>query len=96
MSRSIHTAERVSQSDASDNFVFARSVLAYREAAKRVCGNVLEIGTGAGYGIEIVAPGVVSFTTIDKNEPTGLNLEKHPNVVFHQMKVPPSREGPTR
>ncbi len=64
-------------------------MLAYREAAKRVCGNVLEIGTGAGYGIEIVAPGVVSFTTVDKHEPTGVNLEKHPNVIFHRMKVPP-------
>ena len=83
------TAERVSNTDASDNFVFARSVLAYREAAKRVSGNVLEIGTGAGYGIEIVAPDVVSFTTIDKNEPVGIDIEKHPNVIFHRMKVPP-------
>ena len=85
------TAERVSNTDASDNFVFARSVLAYREAAKRVCGNVLEIGTGTGYGIEILAPGVVSFTTVDKHEgeAAAATLEKHSNVDFRQMKVPP-------
>ena len=42
----IQTAERVSQKDLSDNFVFQRSILAYYEAAKIVSGNVLEIGTG--------------------------------------------------
>ena len=49
------TAERVSR-DASDNFVFQRSLLAYDRAAEIVSGDVLEIGTGTGYGIELVAP----------------------------------------
>lgn len=83
------TAERVSAVDPSDNFVFSRSVLAYREAAKRVCGRVLEIGTGAGYGIEIIAPNVVSFTTVDKCQPVATLIEAHPNVDFHLAKVPP-------
>ena len=51
----ITTAERVSR-EASDNFVFQRSLLAYHAAAQRISGDVLEIGTGAGYGIEVVAP----------------------------------------
>lgn len=51
----INTAERVS-AEASDNFVFQRSLLAYHAAAERIAGNVLEIGTGSGYGIEVVAP----------------------------------------
>lgn len=55
MSR-IQTAERVSV-EASDNFVFQRSLLAYHEAARRISGEVLEIGTGSGYGIEVIAPG---------------------------------------
>ena len=38
------TAERVSR-DASDNFVFQRSLLAYDRAAEIVSGDVLEIGT---------------------------------------------------
>jgi SAM-dependent methyltransferase len=91
------TAERVSHTDPSDNFVFARSVLAYREAAKRVCGNVLEIGTGTGYGIRTIAPACVSLTTVDKRQPEGWacsgaghdNFESHANVSFRQMKVPP-------
>lgn len=46
----INTAERVS-AEASDNFVFQRSLLAYHAASARIAGDVLEIGTGAGYGI---------------------------------------------
>ena len=51
----INTAERVS-AEASDNFVFQRSLLAYHASAERIAGDVLEIGTGSGYGIEVVAP----------------------------------------
>ena len=50
----MNTAERVSR-EMSDNFVFQRSLLAYHAAAQRIGGDVLEIGTGAGYGIEVVA-----------------------------------------
>ena len=42
--------ERVSR-DASDSFVFQRSLLAYDRAAGIMSGDVLEIGTGTGYGI---------------------------------------------
>ena len=38
----INTAERVSR-EASDNFVFQRSLLAYHAAAERIAGDVLEI-----------------------------------------------------
>ena len=83
----ITTAERVSR-EASDNFVFQRSLLAYHATAQRISGDVLEIGTGAGYGIEVVAPRARSFVTIDKlapaPEPTQL-----PNVEFRQATVPP-------
>ena len=44
----LNTAERVSR-EVSDNFVYQRSRLAYVEAARRVEGRVLEIGTGSGY-----------------------------------------------
>ena len=83
----MNTAERVSR-EMSDNFVFQRSLLAYHAAAQRISGDVLEIGTGAGYGIEVVAPRARSFVTIDKlapaPEPTQL-----PNVEFRQATVPP-------
>ena len=80
------TAERVSR-DASDNFVFQRSILAYYEAAGRISGRVLEIGTGSGYGIEIIAPHATRFTTLDKHRAEGLTLPA--NVEFVSAKVPP-------
>ena len=87
----IQTAERVSQSDVSDNFVFQRSYLAYVEAAKLISGNVLEIGTGSGYGIELLSSKADKFLTIDKFESTvGSEASKTiENVDFRQMNVPP-------
>lgn len=80
------TAERVSR-DASDNFVFQRSLLAYHAAAERVAGDVLEIGTGSGYGVEIVAPHARRFLTLDKHVPKGLALPAH--AEFLRATVPP-------
>lgn len=81
------TAERVSRT-ASDNFVFQRSVLAYHEAAKRISGDVLEIGTGSGYGIEVIAPHARRYVTIDKF--LFEQQEALPdNVEFRQATVPP-------
>ena len=84
----LHTAERVSQRDASDNFVFQRSILAYYKAAELVSGDVLEIGTGMGYGVDVIAPAAKSFTTIDKNVPE-FEKELPANAKFRQMVVPP-------
>lgn len=83
----IHTAERVSH-DASDNFVFQRSLLAYHAAAGRIGGEVLEIGTGSGYGVEVVAPRAARFVTIDKHNP-GIDFGRFQHVVFRQASVPP-------
>lgn len=82
----IATAERVSR-DASDNFVFQRSLLAYHEAARRIAGDVLEIGTGSGYGVEVVAPRARRFVTIDKHRPVGVEFPC--GVEFRQATVPP-------
>ena len=83
----LHTAERVSRTDASDNYVFQRSILAYHSAAGLVSGDVLEIGTGMGYGIEIIAPSATSYTTIDKSCAYDASLPD--NTRFQQMEVPP-------
>jgi 2-polyprenyl-3-methyl-5-hydroxy-6-metoxy-1,4-benzoquinol methylase len=86
----IQTAERVSGSDSSDNYVFQRSLLAYVEAAKLVSGRVLEIGTGSGYGIEVISPAAESFLTIDKFDTSAKEkIKGHDNVSFKQMNVPP-------
>lgn len=83
----IKTAERVSR-EASDNYVFQRSRLAYVEASRMVSGRVLEIGTGTGYGAEIVAPSAERFTTIDKTRSEELGMLSA-NVEFVEAKVPP-------
>ena len=82
----IKTAERVSR-DVTDNFVFQRSKLAYVEAAKRVGGRVLEIGTGTGYGIDIIAPNVEHFVTMDKTRSEELGAMPA-NVEFKEGVVP--------
>lgn len=83
----VKTAERVSR-EVSDNFVYQRSRLAYVEAAKIVRGRVLEIGTGTGYGIDLIAPHAESFVTLDKHRSEELeNLP--PNVEFRECRVPP-------
>lgn len=91
---SIKTAERVS-GEASDNFVFQRSRLAYCAAAERIAGDVLEIGTGAGYGIEIVAPHAARFITLDKHVPCSAS-ELPSNVEFRRATVPPLPFGAER
>ncbi len=83
----IHTAERVSQRDASDNYVFQRSILAYHKAAELVQGDVLEIGTGMGYGVEVVAPSAARYVTIDKS--CAYDVQLPANTEFRQMTVPP-------
>lgn len=84
----IQSAERVS-TDPADNYVFQRSILAYTKAAEIVSGNVLEIGTGCGYGISVIAPHTSTFTTIDKTSPPEGVVPDNSNVTFKQMTVPP-------
>lgn len=82
------TAERVSATDVSDNYVLQRSIFAYLEATKIVKGKVLEIGTGSGYGVKYMAPVVEKFVTIDKFI-CDVDFKKYPNVEFKQQTVPP-------
>ena len=82
----IATAERVSL-EKSDNYVFQRSVLAYHHAAELVEGDILEIGTGMGYGVEIIAPKATRYISIYKELPAQINQLE--NVEYYDMEVPP-------
>ena len=82
----ITTAERVSV-EASDNYVFQRSLLAYHYAAEIISGDVLEIGTGTGYGVDILTPKCSRFVTVDKFVADIQNLPA--NVERQTMTVPP-------
>ena len=81
------TAERVAL-EVSDNFVYQRSRLAYVEAAKFVSGRVLEIGTGTGYGVDIIAPNASEFVTLDKYRSSCVD-SLPVNSRFVEAKVPP-------
>jgi ubiquinone/menaquinone biosynthesis C-methylase UbiE len=85
----IASAERVTELP-KDNYVFQRSYLAYVEASKIVSGDVLEIGTGTGYGIKVISEKAKKFVTIDKYvSEAARNLgQKYKNVEFLQMTVP--------
>ncbi|WP_346237854.1 class I SAM-dependent methyltransferase [Niabella insulamsoli] len=87
----IQTAERVSHVEASDNYVYQRSLFAYAEAAKLVGGQVLELGTGSGYGIEMIASRAEKFVTLDKfeNENVAALIKAHHNIEFLKMTFPP-------
>jgi len=85
----LQTAERVSSVDLSDNFVLQRSKIAYTWTSHFVHGNVLEIGTGTGYGVGEIAHKVNNFITVDKYRPPSLNYEHCNNVYFLKMKIPP-------
>ena len=82
----ITTAERVSR-EQSDNYVFQRSLLAYHKAAELIEGDVLEIGTGEGYGAEVLAQHATRFITIDKTTPE--RIYQAGNVEFVEAAVPP-------
>ena len=82
----IATAERVSL-EKTDNFVFQRSLLAYHHAAGLVEGDVLEIGTGMGYGVEVIASKATRYISVDKVLPA--NVQQLENVEYYEMEVPP-------
>lgn len=84
----LQTAERVSASNLSDNYVFQRSLLAYLKAAELVHGRVLEIGTGDGYGVDIIADKADEFTTIDKHAKESFAHIQKGNVRFICQKFP--------
>jgi len=86
----VQTAERISHVEASDNVIFQRSLFAYHEAAKIVNGTLLEIGTGMGYGFEILAPHVDHYIAVDKYTSEIIEKNKdNDHFDFYQHSVPP-------
>lgn len=90
----MQTAERVSDTNMSDNYVFQRSRLAYVEAAKIVRGNVLELGSGEGYGMRELAPNCDSYLMLDKYMFDLSKIEDKNKVKFRKMEFPPLENIP--
>jgi len=86
----MQTAERVSSQDLTDNVIYQRHIVAYEFASKHIRGRVLEVGSGEGYGINILAPFADEYVAIDKYQtqiPDSASNFKH--VQFMQVNVPP-------
>ena len=89
----LQTAERSSHLDSSENVVFQRHLIAYKEAAKIINGTVLEIGSGEGYGIMELAPLADKYIAVDKFLPKISNdfISKH-NIDFIKSLAPPLKQ----
>lgn len=86
----LQTAERSSHLDPSENVIYQRHLVAYKESAKLISGTVLEIGSGEGYGMLELVPKSEKYIAVDKYETSIPNeLKTHKNIVFIQSEVPP-------
>lgn len=92
MSKNIQTTERLLHTDIVNNYLFSRSIFAYHSVVDFVDDSmtVLELGTGSGYGINLVASKCKKFITIDKFESDILQLPE--NVEFKKINIPPLKE----
>ena len=89
----LQTAERSTHLDPSENVVFQRHLIAYKEAAKIIYGTVLEIGSGEGYGIMELAPISDKYIAVDKFETHIPKYFKGQNdITFIQSEVPPLKK----
>lgn len=93
----IFTAERVKKTEVSENYVYQRSLLAYLESAKIIHGNVLELGSGSGYGQEVIGKKCTEFLTVDKYVSTAVQeiSYKMKHVTFLKLKFPPLKGIPS-
>ena len=85
------TTEIASSEIVSDNPIHQRLFYPYLKVIEVISGgNMLEIGTGAGRGVEVMAKIVDNYTGIDKNAPLLKELsEKYPKFSFIDMFIPP-------
>jgi len=86
----LQTAERSSHLDPSENVMYQRHLIAYKEAAKIVSGTVLEVGSGEGYGIMELAPITEKYIAVDKYD-THISdkLNEENDITFIKTEVPP-------
>ena len=86
----MQTAERSSHLDPSENVIFQRHMIAYKEASKLISGTVLEIGCGEGYGISELVEFSKKYIGVDKFDTfISEEIKKNNDIVFHKMEIPP-------
>jgi SAM-dependent methyltransferase len=85
----IPTAERVAQTHQANNVIYQRHLIAYMEAEKHISGDVLEVGSGDGYGMKMLFPLAKTYTAIDKFPTPAAKEPGYESVKFVQASIPP-------
>jgi len=81
----MQTAERSSGHDPSEQVIYNRCLYAYKAASDYVKGNIIELGSGEGYGIQILAPLAQRYLAVDKFD---TDIKGHTNVEFRKQLLP--------
>lgn len=85
----METAERVSMNEMADNYVFQRHLIAYQEAAKLISGEVIELGSGSGYGVEVLMNDkITKYLALDKFPTHFAQHLDRSKLEFRQMNLP--------
>lgn len=81
----MQTAERSSGHDPSEQVIYNRCLFAYKATSGFVKGNIIELGSGEGYGVELLAPLAERYLAVDKFD---TDVAGHANVEFRKMLLP--------
>tara|TARA_B100001540_G_scaffold73282_1_gene66241 strand:- start:297 stop:1073 length:777 start_codon:yes stop_codon:yes gene_type:complete len=85
----LQTAERSTHLDSSENVIYQRHLVAYKQASKLIHGTVLEIGSGEGYGMRELIPNLEKYIGIDKYNTSIPPDVKNNNITLFKAEVPP-------
>ena len=86
----LFSTEVTSSNIKSDNALYQRTYKAYQIVSELITGDVLEIGCGEGYALELLKPNASSLTLIDKSKTSLLKIKiKHKDLIIHNSKIPP-------
>ncbi|MDO9257293.1 MAG: class I SAM-dependent methyltransferase [Bacteroidales bacterium] len=81
----MQTAERSSGHDPSEQVIYNRCLYAYKAASEFVKGDIIELGSGEGYGIQMLAPLAQHYLAVDKFD---TDISDHSNVEFRKQLLP--------
>ena len=81
----MQTAERSSGHDLSEQVIYNRCLFAYKAASESVSGNIIELGSGEGYGIQLLAPLAKKYLAVDKFD---TDISGNENVEFRKQLLP--------
>lgn len=85
----LQTAERTTNTAPVSNYVYQRHAFAYVKAIDHIGDNVIELGCGSGYGMQMLAPSCGWYVGLDKYIPQ--NRKAFINTAFFKARFPDLR-----